>query len=102
LIVASSREAVAEAVRMHASGQSLAKSPKLLASIPPGHSLDSSLLFYQDATALSAMTLRKQAPEMADALAQFSRQATPSVVGFYADDNAIREASKGGGFDVGA
>ena len=102
LIVGSSREVVAEAVRLHATGESLGKSKTFLASLPPGHSLEASALFYQDPIAMTALRLRQVAPEMAESLLQLSRGATPAVFCLYGEENAIREASSNGTFDVGA
>src|SRR6266849_1845526 len=48
LVIGSSRDTVADAVRLHRSGESLAKSKKFLASLPPGHSSEASALMYQD------------------------------------------------------
>ena len=101
LIVASSRDAVAEAVRLHRSGGSLAKSRRFLATRPPGHSPEASGMFYEDPLTLAALQLRQVAPEMAETLAQVSRDSTPAVFYLYGDDRAIREASSGGAFDVG-
>jgi type IV pilus assembly protein PilA len=50
---------------------------------------------------MAALPLRQAAPEMADLLAQVSRDAPPSVFYLYGDDGAIREASVGSAFDVG-
>jgi type IV pilus assembly protein PilA len=102
LIVASSREAVTEAVRVHRSGGSLGKSQNFLAALPPGHSSQASALLYQDLGAMAGLTLRRQAPELADALSRFSRGANPSLMCFYAEETAIREASNAGAMDLGA
>jgi type IV pilus assembly protein PilA len=102
LIVGSSHEVVADAVRLHVSGRSLAKSQKFLASLPPGHSLEASALLYQDPAALTALSMRQVAPELAESLARFTKETSPAVVCLYGQETAIREASRGGAFDVGA
>ena len=102
LIIASSRETVAEAVRLHRTGESLGKSKKFQASLPPGHSSRASALLYQDPIAMTALKLRQVAPEMADSLGQVAGESTPSVISVYGEEAAIREASKGGAFDVAA
>jgi type IV pilus assembly protein PilA len=102
LIVGSSHEVVAEAVRLHRSGESLGKSKKFLASLPPGHSLEASALLYQDPAALTALSMRQIAPELAESLARFTKETSPAVVCLYGEETAIREASRGGAFDVGA
>lgn len=100
LIIGSSREAVAESVRLHSSGGSLAKSPAFQASRPPGHSLDASAMFYQDPVGMAALQMRRLAPQMAESLSQASTAITPFVVCLYGDETAIREASSSGGFDI--
>ena len=102
LVLGSSREMVAEGVRLHRSGESLGKSKKLLASLPPGYSPAASALFYQDPIAMTELKLRQFAPEMAGTLGQLGEKGTPSVVCVYGEDTAIREASRSGAFDVGA
>ena len=100
LIVAPSRELAAEAVRHHRSGDSLARSAKFQASLPPGHTDEMSGLLYQDSSAWAAMTLRQLSPEIAESFAQSRENAPPSVMGFYAEDTALREASRSGGMDT--
>jgi hypothetical protein len=102
LIVGSSPDVVAEAVRLHASGESLGKDQKFLAALPAGHGLDASALFYQDPTATTAMSMQQVAPDMAAFFRRFVAKGPPSVVCLYGDESSIREASKGGSFDVGA
>src|SRR5208282_430031 len=70
LIVGANPEVVADAVRFHGSGGSLAKTTKFLAALPPGHPLEASALLYQDPAALAAVSTRQIAPEMADFLAE--------------------------------
>lgn len=100
LILGSSREAVAESVRLHNSGGSLAKSSAFQASQPPGHSMEASALFYEDPVAMAALQFRRFAPQMTETLAQSSVSVAPFVIYFYGDETAIREASSSSGFDV--
>jgi type II secretory pathway pseudopilin PulG len=102
LLIGSSRETVAEAVRLHSSGESLGKSKKFLGSLPPGRSPRASALLYEDPVAMAALQLRRVAPEMAGSFAQLASEGTPSVVGVYAEETAIREVNSSGGLDVGA
>ena len=102
LIVASSREGVAEAVRLHKTGESLGKLKTFLAALPPGHTLEASAMLYQDPVAMARLRLGQASPELADALARLSKSATPTAVFVYGDESSIREASNGGGFDLGA
>jgi hypothetical protein len=102
LVLGSSREAVEEAVQLHRSGESLGKSKKFLAAIPPGHSPGASALLYQDPIAMTALRLRQFAPEMAGSFAQLAGESTPGVICVYAEEAEIREASRGGPFDIAA
>jgi type II secretory pathway pseudopilin PulG len=105
LIIASSRETVVEAVRLHATGESLGKSEKFLASLPPGHSPGASALLYQDPLAMMSLRLRQRQlpPEMAGSLAQqLAGESTPGVIYVYGEETAIREASRSSVLDAGA
>lgn len=102
LIIGSSRETVAEAVRLKRSGESLGKSKKFLAALPPGHAAGASALLYQDPVAMMALRLRQFAPEMAGSIAQLAGESTPGVFGLYGEEKAIREASSSNGIDVAA
>jgi type IV pilus assembly protein PilA len=102
LIVGSSQDAVAESVELHRSGGSLAKSSKLLASVPPGQSLNASGLFYDDPVAVAAMQMRNFAPQVADSMTAARKDSTPSAAWIYAEDSDIREMSSNSAFDVGA
>ncbi len=102
LVIGSSREVVAEAVRLHKAGESLGKSKMLLASLPSGHALEASALIYQDPIVMTALRLRQIAPEMAESLAQILRGATPAVVCVYGEESSVREASSSGAYDLGA
>jgi len=102
LIIGSSHETVAEAVRLHMSGESLGKSKKFLAALPPGHSPAASALFYQDPMAMTLLQLRQAAPQMAESLSQLAKAVTPSVICAYGEEKAIREASMSSSVDVAA
>jgi type IV pilus assembly protein PilA len=96
LVVGSSHETVAEAVRLRRTGGSLAESKKFLASLPPGHSSDVSALFYEDPIAMAAFTMRQVLPEQARSLSQATADTPPAVVCAYGEESAIREASRSG------
>ena len=100
LIVASSHETVAAAIRLHKSGESFAKSTKFTASLPAGYPADVSALLYEDPTAVTALNLRRMSPEMADSFARLSPPTTPIVFRAYGDQSAIRGVSTSGGADV--
>jgi len=100
-VLGSSRDVVAEAVRLHRSGGSLAKSKKLLASLPPGQSLNASGLLYEDPVAVTALSLQQAAPELAQSLAQSRKDMTPAAVWLYGEETTIREVSTNSAFDAG-
>jgi type II secretory pathway pseudopilin PulG len=102
LIIASGQDTVAEAVRLRSSGESLGKSRKLLASLPPGHSPEASASLYEDPIAMAAIQLRQVAPEMAESLSQLPRESAPEVISVYGEQTAIRETSTSGALDLGA
>jgi type IV pilus assembly protein PilA len=99
LIVGPSKNAVADALNVHTSGASLAKSKSFLAALPPQSSLNASALIYQDPVALAAMELRPTAPSLAGTLLR-SNQNAETVIGVYGDNTAIREVSTSPAFDV--
>jgi hypothetical protein len=102
MIVASSHQAIVDAIQAHQTGESLAKSPKFLAALPSGHSRDASALLYEDPIAISTITLRQASPEIAEAISRLSAEkATPVVVAAYGEESAIKEASTTAGADVG-
>jgi type IV pilus assembly protein PilA len=102
LIIAASRETVAEAVRLHKTGESLGESKAFLAALSPGHTLEASALLYQDPMAMTTMQLRQTAPEMAETIRRAAKGVTPAVVGVYGEESAIREVSSSGAYDLGA
>lgn len=101
LIVASSHETAAEAIRQHKSGESFAKSAKFMASLPAGEPADISALLYEDPAAVTALNLRRLAPEMAEAFSRISPSTTPIVFRAYGDESAIRGVSTSGAADAG-
>jgi len=101
LILGSSRSAVAQAVQIHHSGESLAKSSKFLAALPPGDSSEMSGLLYQNSTGFAAMTLSRASPELAEQLAKSATNAPASVMAVYGEDRALREVSRSNSMDVG-
>ena len=107
MIVGSSHEFVAQAVKLRRSGESLAKSRKFLESLPPGNSAEASFLIYEDAAAMTAARFQQMSPEVAQALASLSAKslsASPVPITFaaYGEPNAIRAVSASGGADAGA
>jgi type IV pilus assembly protein PilA len=102
LIVASSHDSAAEAVRLHKSGESLAKSANFLASLPAGYSREASALLYEDASTMTGSRVRQFSPEIAEALSHLNPPPVPIVFCAYAEDKAIRGISAGGHADASA
>lgn len=101
LIVGPNFDAIATALKMHKSGESLAKSKSLQAALPPGHTAEASALFYQDPVALYALQAQRLMPGAADAAAKLAGPGAPSVICLYGDEAAIRSASKRSAMDAG-
>ena len=102
LIVASSHNSLAEAIRLHRSGESLSKSAKFLASLPPGQPAEASALLYEDPAAVAAMSLSQISPETAESLFRVKTEAKPVVACAYGEPSALREVSRSGSVDAGA
>jgi hypothetical protein len=102
LVIASSRDTVAEAVRLHRSGESFGRSSKFQAALPPGNLSEVSALLYEDPIAMAALNLQRLSPELAESFSKFGTERTPAVIAAYGEESAIREASRSGGVDVGA
>jgi hypothetical protein len=101
LVIASSRETVSEAVRLHRTGGSLAKSKTFLASLPPGPLSEVSALLYEDPIAMAALSMRQVLPEMAASLSTATAETTPAVICAYGEESVLREDSRSGGVDAG-
>lgn len=102
LVVASSHATVTEAIQFHRTGESLAKSGMLLASLPPGHPSEASALLYEDPAAMASLTMGQLSPGIAESLWQAKIEGKPVVVRAYGEDTAIREVSSSGGVDASA
>jgi type IV pilus assembly protein PilA len=102
LVIASSQETVAEAVRLQRSGESLGKSKKFLSAMPPGHAAGVSALLFEDPMAMAALQIRRFAPEMAGSFTQVPGESAPGVICLYGEQTAIREASISNSFDAAA
>jgi hypothetical protein len=101
LIVASSHETAAEGIRLQKSGESLARSAKLQESLPSGHSADVSAFLYEDPATMTALNLRRLAPEMAETFSRLAPPTAPIVFRAYGEESAIRGVSTSGGADAG-
>ena len=99
LLIGSGRDTVAEAIRLHNTGESLAKSKSFLASLPPGHSSGLSGLFYEDPAALMALQMRQMAPGSAGLFSSLMGHGSPLVICAYGEDQALREGTTSAAFD---
>jgi type IV pilus assembly protein PilA len=99
LLVASNRGSAAEAVRLHKSGGSLAKSTRLQTSLQEGYSADVSALWYEDPSALMAMNLRRLSQDMTEAFTKAAGVTTPIIFRAYGEESAIRGISSAASAD---
>jgi len=100
LLIASNHEGVAGAVRLHRSGESLGRSQKFLATLPPGSGPDASAVFYETPNALAAMNMRRFFPQLSESLSRSTAEAPPIAVYGYGEESALREVSTSGGVDA--
>jgi len=100
LVLAPTRDIVAEAIRLHRSGESLAKSPKFLAALPPGRGQSASAMFFQDPLGIASTQLKTRMPDLAESLKNYSNVANPAVISLYGEESAIREVSSNQSFDA--
>ncbi|HYL69618.1 MAG TPA: hypothetical protein VEX69_10670 [Candidatus Limnocylindria bacterium] len=101
LIAASTREGVAQAIRLHQSGESLGKSKRFLASIPPGHPSGVSGMLYEDPITLVSRSLRQVAPEIVGPIENLAGQTPMVLICGYGEETAIRKESSNVAFDAG-
>jgi hypothetical protein len=100
LVIASGQKAAAEAVRLHRSGESLGKSSKFLAALPPGHPAGASALYYVDPILMTALQQRRAPSDVTGSLAQLAGENAPTVSCIYGEETAIRGASKSAAMDM--
>ena len=102
LVVGSSKDSLRQAVQLHRTGGSLAKSSAFLAELPPRHSTKMSALYYQDPMKMMGVQMARFSPELAQSLKFGSSESKPVVSCAYADETTIRGASMSQGMDAGA
>src|SRR5215471_684911 len=93
MVMGPTHDAVADSLRLHRSGDSLAKSKRFVDSLPPGNSSGASALFYEDPFGLVTTQLKSQRPDLVESLAPYTNAAPPIVMSFYGEESAIREVS---------
>jgi len=100
LVVAGSRELVKEAVKIHQSGNSLAKSNQLHSLLPPDRGNQASALIYQNTTIITAAMLKQLSPSLLQVFQSQGGQSRFSVSTAYGDESAIHIVSNSQGFDL--
>jgi len=100
LVLASTHEMLAAAIKTHRSGDSLGRSNKLHESMPQGYPVDASALMYQNMGAMLEPMMRQFSPDSAQFLPRLLA-GKPSVGALYGEETMIRQASNNSGMGVG-
>lgn len=93
LIIGPSRAVVMDAVRIHQSGNSLAKSQEFRALLPHDQFADVSAVLYQNLAPVLAPISQQLTAEQLQSFKALAAETKPSVVCAYGEDDAIRVAS---------
>jgi len=93
MIIAPSRAMVMQALNIHSSGNSLARSAAFRAMLPQDEHADVSAVLYQNIASVAAPVMQQLTPSQLQSLQQLAAESKPSVVCAYGDENAIRVAS---------
>jgi len=93
MIVAPSRALVMNALTVHQSGNSLARSSDFRALLPQDQHTDVSALVYQNLAPVVGPVMSQLTPAQLQSLQQIAAESKPSVVCAYGEPNAIRIAS---------
>ena len=101
LVIARGSDSLKEAVRLHRSGESLAKSRDFLAGLPPGHSAVASAMMYKNFAAMMGPALGQVPPQFAQLLPKLAMSGGSTATFAYAEPASIRWASNSGTVDVG-
>jgi hypothetical protein len=94
-ILAANRDLLAEALRVHRNGNSLAKSSGFQALRPPDHPGDASGVWYLNFGPTLASMVQQMSPEIASRLQEASAKSVPSASFVYGEENAVRVISSG-------
>jgi type IV pilus assembly protein PilA len=101
LLVGSSRAALSESLRVHQSGESLAKSAKFRAALPDNQAQVATALHYQNMGSAMAMFMKQLPPDFIQTLPPTSMEVAASVSAIYGSDRAIRATSNSNGASLG-
>lgn len=99
LLIAPNHQMLADAIGLHKSGESLAKSATLPQSLPAGYPAEVSALFYEDPAAAARLNLSRVSPDMAEAFARIAPPTVPIIYRAYGEESVIRGVSTSGGAD---
>lgn len=99
-LMASSQDRLAEAVRFHRQGGSMAKSKSFLDSLPSGREPAASGLFYQDPVRMYAIRARALSPSLAGFLDRAAGGKNLLEWAFYGEDSALRVTARGSAYDM--
>jgi hypothetical protein len=102
MILGPSRALVMNAITIHQSGNSLARSADFRALLPQDEHPDVSAVLYQNLAPVIAPIASQLSPSQLQSLQQLAAETKPSVVCAYGEDNAIRVATSSRlfGFDL--
>jgi hypothetical protein len=102
MILAPSRALVMNAIAIHQSGNSLARSTDFRALLPQDEHADVSAVLYQNLAPVIGPIAQQLSPSQLQSLQQIAAETKPSVVCAYGEDNAIRVATSSRlfGFDL--
>lgn len=93
LIIAPSRALVMNAISIHQSGNSLARSNDFRALLPNDQHADVSAMLYQNLAPVVGPVLQQLPAAQAQSFQQLAAETKPSVVCAYGEENAVRVAS---------
>jgi ferric-dicitrate binding protein FerR (iron transport regulator) len=102
MILGPSRALVMNAITIHESGNSLARSAEFRALLPQDEHPDVSAVLYQNLVPVVGPIAQQLSPSQLQSLQQLAAETKPSVVCAYGEDNAIRVATSSRlfGFDL--
>src|SRR5438270_4276553 len=102
MILGPSRALVMNAIAIHQSGNSLARSADFRALLPQDEHPDVSAVLYQNLAPVIAPIAQQLSPSQLQSLQQLAAETKPSVVCAYGEENAIRVATSSRlfGFDL--
>ena len=93
VILGPSRALVMEALNIHDSGNSLARSAAFRGMLPQDEHADVSAVLYQNLAPVVNPVMQQLTPSQLQSLQQLAAESKPSVVCAYGEDNAVRVAS---------